>query len=417
MAGESDDKTAPPDATPPAGSEPADTAAEPPQPVTAPAAETAVPPPEVPPAALPEEPEPPPPPPPTPTYLERIRAMTYYEILDIRRDASFDTINQAYKTAMQMFSPQSIAIYSILSSDEAATMASQVETAFRVLRDPIERRKYDKDLERSGLGAAEPGPRHATEGDSRGGGTPTTADLLLPEQKSFAFAASAFIIEALDSKPPRPVEVRAEAPPDAPEQPPPAAAAPAEPPREAGAQAAQQTVPAEVRATPVPADDIEEIEQRARQEAASPVRPISDTDSVPTLLPAPAVDLNAPDASPPPAAQSSDEMRGSAEAPDAALAPPEGDESKLGPGTTYTGPLLKKLRERAGLDLHDIAAITRITNTNLANIEEETYKDLPALVYVRGYIVQYAKCLKIPDPAGVAASYIERWKNAVGEIE
>jgi hypothetical protein len=361
--------------------------------------------------------------------------MTYYEILDIPRDASFDTISQAYKTAMQMFSPQSIAIYSILSSDEAAAMASQVETAYRVLRDPIERRKYDKDLDRSSPGAAEAGARQAAEGDPKGGGTPTAADLLLPEQKSFAFAASAFIIEAIDSKPPaeappdskppQPADVRTEAPSAAPEQPPFPAAAHAESPPaagEAGTMAPREPEPAEASALLVAAEDVETIEpeqpaerppplpsQRARQESEPAARPIPDTDNVPTLVPAPA-------AAPSPA-QPAEDARGAAETAPASPAPPEDDESKLGPGTIYTGPLLRKLRERAGLDLRDIAAITRITNTNLANIEDETYKDLPALVYVRGYIVQYAKCLKLPDPAGVAASYIERWKNAVGEIE
>jgi cytoskeletal protein RodZ len=54
--------------------------------------------------------------------------------------------------------------------------------------------------------------------------------------------------------------------------------------------------------------------------------------------------------------------------------------------------------------------MTRISKTHLIAIENEDISKLPADVYVRGYVYQYAKVLKL-NPDQVATSYIVHFKK------
>ena len=54
-----------------------------------------------------------------------------------------------------------------------------------------------------------------------------------------------------------------------------------------------------------------------------------------------------------------------------------------------------------------MSEMTRISKTHLRNIEEENISELPARVYTRGFVYQYAKCLKM-NPEEVASSYMDR---------
>ena len=48
--------------------------------------------------------------------------------------------------------------------------------------------------------------------------------------------------------------------------------------------------------------------------------------------------------------------------------------------------------------------------TYLRFIEEERFDDLPAAVYVRGFVKGYARCLGL-DPDRVAPSYMRRYEE------
>lgn len=85
---------------------------------------------------------------------------------------------------------------------------------------------------------------------------------------------------------------------------------------------------------------------------------------------------------------------------------------ELHPETEYTGPLLRKARESQGIELSEIATSTKITVGHLAALEEERYDELPAEVYVRGFIQQLARQLKL-DPAQVAKTYMRRMREAL----
>ena len=79
----------------------------------------------------------------------------------------------------------------------------------------------------------------------------------------------------------------------------------------------------------------------------------------------------------------------------------------------YTGEFLAKIREYKGVTVERMADMTKISKTYIKHIEADDFENLPAVVYTRGFVYQYAKCLKL-NPDIVATSYlhhIKRLKN------
>jgi flagellar biosynthesis protein FlhG len=83
------------------------------------------------------------------------------------------------------------------------------------------------------------------------------------------------------------------------------------------------------------------------------------------------------------------------------------EESDDGEGAEWTGPRLRRARLLRGLEIDDVAASTKVNPTYLRFLEEERFDDLPAVVYVRGFVSAYARLLGI-DPAQVAPGYVAR---------
>jgi flagellar biosynthesis protein FlhG len=83
---------------------------------------------------------------------------------------------------------------------------------------------------------------------------------------------------------------------------------------------------------------------------------------------------------------------------------------EIGPETEFTGALLRKVRESQGIDLFEISSRTKISKAHLAALEEETYDQLPAMVYVRGFVTELAKYLRL-DPAQVQRTYLRRMRE------
>jgi len=80
----------------------------------------------------------------------------------------------------------------------------------------------------------------------------------------------------------------------------------------------------------------------------------------------------------------------------------------------YSGEFLKKIREYKNVDIPRLADMTKISKTYIRYIEDDDIKKMPALVYVRGFVYQYAKCLKL-NPDLVSNSYIYHIKKLRGE--
>ena len=74
----------------------------------------------------------------------------------------------------------------------------------------------------------------------------------------------------------------------------------------------------------------------------------------------------------------------------------------------FDGQRLQRVRVRRGIELEEIAGVTKVNPTYLRFIEEERFDDLPAAVYVRGFLKSYARCVGL-DPDRVARSYMRRF--------
>lgn len=84
---------------------------------------------------------------------------------------------------------------------------------------------------------------------------------------------------------------------------------------------------------------------------------------------------------------------------------------ELGPEADFTGPLLRRVREAYGTTLDEVAKHSKIARSHLAALEEERWEDLPAPVYVRGYVAEFAKFFGL-DAMHVQRTYMRRYQAA-----
>jgi flagellar biosynthesis protein FlhG len=83
------------------------------------------------------------------------------------------------------------------------------------------------------------------------------------------------------------------------------------------------------------------------------------------------------------------------------------DEEDSTEESAWDGARLRRARLQRGIEIDDLAAATKITPAYLRFLEEERFDDLPAVVYVRGFIASYARYLGL-DAQHVARSYAAR---------
>jgi flagellar biosynthesis protein FlhG len=77
----------------------------------------------------------------------------------------------------------------------------------------------------------------------------------------------------------------------------------------------------------------------------------------------------------------------------------------------FDGERLRRVRLQRGLELEEIAKVTKVNPTYLRFIEEERFDELPAAVYVRGFVVGYASCVGL-EGKRVAKSYMTRFEES-----
>ena len=75
------------------------------------------------------------------------------------------------------------------------------------------------------------------------------------------------------------------------------------------------------------------------------------------------------------------------------------------------GARLRRARLRRGMDLEDVANATKISASNLRLIEEERFAELPARVYVRGFVGAFASYVGL-DPHDASAAFMTRYDRA-----
>ena len=307
--------------------------------------------------------------------MKRLSDQTLYEILEVPVDAPLEEIERAYARAVALYGPDSLATYSLVSTDEARLLNNRIEEAHAVLLDPAARAGYDERIGvRAPSSAVAPVPAPTAP-------PPTTAPAPMA-----SIATPAPIAPATTPwPPPAPVKV---APPVLLEPPPPAVGAP----------------PAGVE-----------------PEVAAPAV------QVPLLLQPPTAPAPAPVSAPPPAAEASPAVPVPAAAPlatpvPAAQAPSPillnrelaGQREVVIPeGAAWTGEMLRQVREARGISTVVLSERTKVIRYHIENIEADRFAALPVGVYLRGILMSLARELRL-DGQKVARSYLDRMAAEVG---
>lgn len=84
------------------------------------------------------------------------------------------------------------------------------------------------------------------------------------------------------------------------------------------------------------------------------------------------------------------------------------------PDTDWTGALLRQVRESQGVDLRDVSQRTKVGLAYLRAIEQDEFAALPAPVYVRGFVAELAKYLRL-DAVHVSRTYVKRFRRYLEE--
>lgn len=80
--------------------------------------------------------------------MSNFQEQTYYELLEIPSSASVDEIQQAYLRAKGIYAPDSPAIYTIFSREEAVQLNHLLDEAYQTLSHHARRRDYDLQLQK-----------------------------------------------------------------------------------------------------------------------------------------------------------------------------------------------------------------------------------------------------------------------------
>ena len=78
---------------------------------------------------------------------------------------------------------------------------------------------------------------------------------------------------------------------------------------------------------------------------------------------------------------------------------------------TLPGQHLRHHRLNTGLSLEQIAVETKVRAAFLEQVENEDFESLPAQVFVRGYVLQFARAVGLSEPEEFADLYLEKMKR------
>jgi len=273
----------------------------------------------------------------------------YYELLDISPQAPSPEVESGYQRALSGLGPESAATYSLFQPEELALLRKRIREAYEVLKDPQRRRQYNQS---QSLPEFELELEQTLgEGGSRQEGFPVEME------RSESLSREAALPRA-----PEPGEVA-------------------------------EVVRSEETATDAG------VAERSDAVADIAKAPVEAATVAPAPSPAPAA---VPAAPPVQAAPSPLPAAPTAAANTCTPLMPEINEH-----TEYSGALLKQVREARKLTLEKIADVTKISIYYLRMMEGDHYEDLPAPVYVKGYLRHVAKFLGL-NPQAVVDGYTKR---------
>ncbi len=279
----------------------------------------------------------------------------FYEILEIKPDASAQDIRNAYLRLKASYRKDNPALYSVLDPGETEDMISKIEEAFQILSDPDARREYD---ERNGYAdrierkifSIERAPLSAPPMESG-----DENDILVAPTTDFAG-----------------MNTRGEA-----------------------GTTGTNAFALPTQGTRESSSFLETLPPAAEKPAARPINFHSSGGLVDRRQNPPS--------------------RRDIDRPPSPLVNPPSDPvaAEIISETEWRGSTLRRIRELRRYSLDDVASLTKISKNYLQAIEEESFTKLPAPVFVRGFLLQIARTLKIPAEP-VAAAYLARLAKRPG---
>jgi hypothetical protein len=348
--------------------------------------------------------------------MKHFEEQSYYELLEVPVTASEDQILDAYARAMETYSPDSIAVYTLAEPEALEALRERLTQAMEVLCALEQRLEYDRKI--GVTRSPEELVRLRAEALKRVAEVKPAVQAVPAAEEEELLEAEVVTGEVVVE-----VEPVAEAKPTAPQ--PAAEPRAAEAPPEPAAVAPSAPDAAPTENTPAPAaptpDAVPVVPLAAKPGSLSrsltpaPVsgfkpaihaRPMSPGARRGSALPPPLPPRNGaraivraeaeptpPPPAPPPPPRPGDSRTRLKTVPD------------IPPDAEFNGELLRQVRESRNLSLQMLADRTRISSRHVENIEADRYDILPTSVYLRGMLMSIARELGL-DPMRVARSYM-----------
>lgn len=283
------------------------------------------------------------------------KRQSYYEVLDVSFNANPEIIRTAYIRAKNAYGRDSLSAYSLFDKEESKRILNEIEEAYTILSDSDKRRKYD---ESHGIVSSE------SVYDSYHRGNHAVAAFARDSMAAETEVGSRYNFE---EDPFRRVSQTAENVARQAAAQPAASASPAPAPAPASTPSYNSPAPA----APVKHQEPSHIERlRALQDIGQPGTGARNYQISRTFEPNP-------------------EM-----------------EERIKKLENVSGAFLRSVREYKRVGADEIMNILKISKNYLTALEEDDLARLPANVFVRGFVIQYAKALKL-EHEKVANAYMD----------
>ena len=284
----------------------------------------------------------------------------YFEILELSENASLADIKSTYEKLKRLYSSKSMATHPLedeFGDEEKQEIVKEIEEAYEILiRYVVEKDRIEKESAKVNTGKKDKLEDTVVEMDFPG--TPEATEAV-------ALRAPLAPIELTDPvAPAEPAETVAFTKPIEPVEP------------------IETAEPAEPVETTEPVESVEPVE------TAEPAEPVETADTIKITEPVEPDDTV--------------KFTESVE--------PEKVAEELLKRIGVKGRALKKVREKLGIGIHEIAVSTKISYKTLVNIELERYEKLPEPGYLRWHVMTYAKALYL-DPKKTAEEYMKRYRR------
>jgi curved DNA-binding protein CbpA len=332
--------------------------------------------------------------------MKPFEEQSYYELLEILPTASPEEIRAAYKRQLELYEPDSVAVYSLGDPAAVDALRARLLEAMEILTEPDLRIEYDRSI---GVPAASPAPAAAA-----------VAPQAVRSSEEPAPATQLSMVDVL-----RGAETRHSTHPEI------AISYIPHPSRTGGIEALAGPLPGppdeplpsvEPRLEPggslLPPQSSRSGDDERRDTPVDGIPQIGDEGIVPPPMNSSSVQRSSRNLEH--ASELSQESAiATAEVAMAQVSAQVAQRSRdgrpklpeLSAETEYNGELLRQLRASKGLTLQQLADRTRISSRHLENVEADRYEGLPATVYLRGILMNISRELGV-DPLRVSRSYL-----------